>query len=139
MVSPPSIFCSVFGYSNIYKKQSNEPSNWHFRRNIKQKFEAYDRRLMLLSACMLFECMASFFLSLKCLANSYFWFPFHQHLFYEHVIPILSWGIERKPPRPPRGHISHCLGIGLFCGYFSVFVFLTLQDIFKKFLLKSLY
>ena len=116
LVLPPAILYSVFGYSNFYTKKDNMPTDRLFRRNFKQKFWADDRRLMLLSAYMLFECMAPFF-SLKCLRNFYFWFPFDQHLFYEHVIPILSWGIERKPPWPPPGHISYCLGIGLFCGY----------------------
>ena len=53
LVLPSAIFYSVFGYSNFYNKKGNEPSTRQSRRKFTHKFEAYDKRLMLLSAYML--------------------------------------------------------------------------------------
>ena len=81
LVLPLVIFYSIFGYAKFYNKKGHEPSSRRSKRFF-FKFATYDIRLMLLSAYMLFEHMAPFF-SLRCLGNSYFWFPFVIQLFGE--------------------------------------------------------
>ena len=90
LVIPLAMFYSVFGYKEFYNKRSNEPATRRNRRNFGSTLEVFDRRLMLLSAYMLFECMVSFF-SLRCLGNSYFWFPFDKNLIYEYMIPLICY------------------------------------------------
>ena len=119
LVSPSVVFYSIFGYASLYHKEENAPSTRRSKRQFASKYEAYDRRLMLLSAYMLFEHMAPFF-SLRCLGNSYFWFPFGGHLFNENILPSLLWVLDKKPPWPPPGYLSYIFGIFFFWGYFFI-------------------
>ena len=88
LVLPLVIFYSIFGYAKFYNKKGHEPSSRRSKRIFFNKMAAYDRRLMLLSAYMLYEHMAPFF-SLRCLRNSYFLFPFEVHLLNQHMLPSL--------------------------------------------------
>ena len=120
-VVPLASFYSVFGYSSLYSRRSFTPSSRPLKRRSGPVLGAFDRRLLLFSAYMLFEHMSPFFSS-RCLGNSYYWFPFQADLMHRYVSPFQAWCLKRKPPWPPPGPLSHGVGIGLFCGYFSMVV-----------------